>query len=164
MAQSGEGRGVVCHASCGSTSPSSISSPGQGQASCGRGGEWPLVPPCPKTTQRARNGQEGCLGRREDVQRGGWSTPPPPLAGPSSQLLAGAGPGWGSPTLGRGSDLFRSEERLLLGEAQAVQLGAELVQVFLAHVVRPCCWRNKVVKGGGGKGSLRGCLAPWLSL
>lgn len=72
-----------------------------------------------------------------------------PRPGPPSQPEAG--PGWGSPTLGRGSYLFGSEVHLLLGEAQAAQVGIELLQVLLAHIGCPCCQRDGAVKGEGGE-------------
>lgn len=49
---------------------------------------------------------------------------------------------WGSPTPGRGLYLRGSVEHLLLSEAQAVQVGSELLQVLLAHIGCPCCQRN----------------------
>lgn len=55
----------------GSVSSSPVFSPGRGQASCGRGGEWTSVSPCPKTAPRARisQGGEGLWGETD---------PPPP--------------------------------------------------------------------------------------
>lgn len=121
--------------------------------------QCPVTPKPPKEPGMARVNAWGGEGtHRGAAVVGNRSYTPHPDPHPR-WWVAEAGPGWGSPTLGRGSYLFGSEEHLLLGEAQAAHVGTELLQVLLAHIGRPCCQRDGIVKGeGGGKRVLGGAL------
>lgn len=109
----------------------------------GERGDQLLELPHPRTTRngwgRRLEGEWGCTAGKLC-----WGTeftfPPEPH--PSwDQNLA-----WGSSTLERGLYLYGSVEHLLLSEAQALQVGFELLHVLLAHIGCPCCQRN-----GGGR-------------
>lgn len=148
------------YAACCSLSPSSVFSQGRGQASCRRESDC-LCHLAPKRLKVP----SGCLGLRGDAQGaavvGNRSYTPRTLIPAGSRSW----PGLGLTHPREGSDLFGSEEHVLLGEAQAAQVVVELLQVLLAHVGCPRCQRNSVVKGErrGGGGSFRGCFAPWWS-
>lgn len=158
-----------------------LSSPRAGDrrpAGEGESGRWcPLAPKPPQELGTAGVDAQGGEGTRRGAATVGNESYSPP--GPLSQLVVGAGPGWDSPTLGRGSDLFGCEEYLLLREAQAVQVGFEILQELFAHIGHPCCPRNGVVKREGGRkrvlgsalllggphsvdGDLAACLPPSL--